>query len=155
MVFRPTAPLVAVAWLSQRVPGVTASQVATRLPRETAAWATSGFVQATVVPSGGPIHSGDARVSLVQVDAWVARLAADGSVQSKPPIKAAAVLAENVLAATDDDAQAFGQTVMLPDGYGPARVLSVYPQTEPSEVSDDPSGFGRVTLDLVITWSPL
>lgn len=155
MVFRPTAPLVAVAWLSQRVPGVTAGQVATRLPRETAAWATSGFVQATVVPSGGPIHSGDARVSLVQVDAWGVNIATDGSAQAKPAIKKAAVLAENVLAATSDEVQAFGQIVTLPDGYGSARVLSVYPQTEPSEVSDDPSGFGRVTLDLVITWSPL
>lgn len=155
MTFRPTAPLVAVAWLSQRVPGVSAGQVATRLPRDTAAWAAAGFVQATVIPSVAPIESGDGRLTVVQVDCWVAKLAADGSVQSKPPIKAAAVLAENVLAATDGAVQDFGKVITLPEGYNPARVLSVYPMTEPSEVPDDPSGFGRVTLDLAIKWSPL
>lgn len=154
MVFRPTAPLVAVAWLSQRVPGVDAARVATRLPRVTE-WATEGFVQATVIPSVAPIHSGDGRLAYVQVDCWVAKLAGDGSVQTKPPIKAAAVLAENVLGATGDDVQVFGRPLDMLAGYGPVRVLSVYPMTEPSEVPDDPSGFGRVTLDLAIKWSPL
>lgn len=154
MTFRPTAPLVAVAWLSQRVPGVDAARVATRLPRVTD-WAAEGFVQATVIPSAAPVHSGDGRLAYVQVDCWGVNLAADGSAQTKPAIKKAAVLAENVLAATGDDVQAFGRPIAMPANYGPVRVLSVYPMTEPSEVSDDPSGFGRVTLDLAIKWSPL
>lgn len=155
MSLRPTAPLIAVAWLSQRVPGVVAAQVATRLPKDVTAWASSGFVQATVIPSAAPVESGDGRLAYVQVDCWTAKLATDGSTQTNPPIKAAAVLAENVLAATDPAVQVFGRPVAMPTGYGPARVLSVYAVTEPSEVPDDPSGYGRVTLDLAIKWSPL
>lgn len=153
--YLPTAPLVAVAWLGQRVPGLAPGMVATRLPRDVATWADAGFVQVTVIPGAGPIDSGDARGIYAQVDCWAVNLSPDGSVGTRPAVNKANRLAELILRACEDDVQAaaFGRPVDMPTNYLPARVLAVYPATEPSEVPDDPSGYGRITLDLVLAWA--
>lgn len=148
----PTTALVAVAWLGQRVPAITSAMVATRLPRDTADWADDGFVQATVIPSGVEVDSGGRRLGMVQVDAWGINLKPDGSAVAVPAMQKATRLAELVRRATEDDVQVFGRTVEMPTGYLPARVLSCYLVTDPSPVTDDPSGFGRVTFDLALDW---
>lgn len=153
--FLPTGALVAVAWLGQCVPGIASSQVATVLPRDVAAWVDEGFVQVTIVPSAAAVHSGDARVAYAQIDCWGVNLAPDGSAQAKPARLKATRLGELIIRATEDDVQRehFGRPVTMPANYLPARVLSVYPQTEPAEVRDDPSGFGRITFDLAFAWT--
>ena len=66
---RPTAELVAQAWLAT-IPGITSSMVATVLPAKAPSWAATGFL--VVATAGGnsemyvPVHR-----SLVQVDAVV------------------------------------------------------------------------------------
>lgn len=150
--FLPTGPLVAVGWLGQRVPGLAPAMVATRLPRDVATWADAGFVQVTIIPAAGPVDSGDTRRAFAQVDCWGVNVAADGSAGSRPAVAKANRLAELIIRATEDDVQAFGLPVDMPLHYLPARVLAAYPSTEPSEVADDPSGYGRVTLDLVLDW---
>lgn len=152
----PTGPLVVVAWLGQCVTGLAPGSVATRLPRDTSAWAATGFVQATLIPAPGPIDSGDARFAYVQIDAWGVALGADGSVSATGGARAKANnLAELVMRATEDDAQRthFGKTLVMPTGYDAARVLAVWPMTEPSEVPDDPTGYARVTFDLALKWA--
>jgi hypothetical protein len=65
-------------------------------------------------------------------------------------------LAELVTRATEDEIQragGFGRPVDMPANYLAARVQAAYPVTEPSEVPDDPSGYGRVTFDLALDWA--
>ena len=150
--YLPTAGLVAQAWLGQRVPGITPGMVAANLPRDLTTWAADGFVQVSIVPGAAPIDSGDRRTTLAQIDSWAVTVDSSGGVAAKPPVGKATKNAELIMRATEDDVQAFGQVVTLPAAYAPARVLAVYPQTEPSEVPGDPGGYARVTLDLRIDW---
>ena len=155
--YLPTAPLVVVGWLSG-VTGLNAGMVATTLPRDRAAWADEGFVQITMIPSTGPIASGDARIAYVQIDAWAVRLEANGvDVSSKRPVARAARLAELIIRGCEDDAQGsrFGRPVTLPANYLAARALSAWPLTEPTDVLDDPTGYARTTFDLALTWARL
>lgn len=148
--YLPNSGLVAQAWLGQRVDGLTPSMVAAALPRDVTAWADQGFVQATIVP-GTPDMDTGARAPLVQVDCWAVALNA-GAVSTKPPVYRAWRLAELIVRATENDRQSFGLPVVLPANYLPARVQSVRPVTEPSEVPGDPSGYARITLDLALDW---
>lgn len=150
--FLPTGALVAVGWIGQRVPGLVAAQVATRLPRKTADWADQGFAQVTIVPGFTEIDSGGRRRTLAQIDAWGVNIATDGSAGTSPAINKATRIAELILRACEDDIQAFGRLVELPASYLLARVLAAYPQTDPAPVPDDPSGYGRVTFDLALDW---
>lgn len=145
--YYPTSPLVAVAWLGQRVPGLAPGIVATRLPRDLAAWADLGFVQATVV-TGTPDVDVPIRRPLVQVDAWAH--SPDGV---RPPVNKAARLAELVRVATELPTARYSSPVETPANYAGAVVLSAYVVTEPYEVTDDPSGFARISLDLVLEWA--
>lgn len=147
--YPPTNALVAVAWLSQRVAELDAAMVATRLPRDPATWADAGFVQATVV-GGTPDIDVPIRRPVVQIDAWAVTYS-DGTISQKPPVGKANRLAEAIRLATESP-QAFGQAVMLPTNYAGARVLSVYPISEPSEI-EDPAGYARLTMDLVFEWT--
>lgn len=146
--FRPTSALVAVAWIGQRVAGVTAGQVATKLPRDLSTWADLGFVQVTILPRAADVD-GLRRLPVAQVDAW-----AHSPEGVKPPVPKAAGLAELVYAATGN-AQLFGKPVAMPASYAGALALSAYPLTEPAEVPDDPAGFARVTFDMALDWAPL
>lgn len=145
--YYPTNALVAVAWLSQRVEGLTSGMVATRLPRDLSAWADLGFVQATVI-TGTPDVDVPIRRPLVQVDAWAH--SPDGV---KPPVNKAARLAELVRVATELPTARYSSPVEMPANYAGAVVLSAYVVTEPYEVTDDPSGFARMSLDLVLEWA--
>lgn len=150
--YLPNSSLVAVAWLSQRVPGLTDAMVSTKLPRDLAKWADEGFVQVTIIPGSFEVDSGGRRRTVAQIDAWGIYAATDGSAQPKPGVNKASRLAELIVRACEEDVQVFGRPVTMPGDYLPARVLSVYPTTDPSPVPDDPSGFGRVTLDLALDW---
>lgn len=144
--YLPTSALVAVAWIGQRVAGITEDMTATALPRDLSKWADLGFVQVTVIPGRPDIDVG-VRRPLIQVDAW-----AHSPEGVKPPVGKATRLAELVLRATENDAQLFGRPVDLGPNYLPVRVLSVIPESEPNAIADDLSGFARVTLDLSLVW---
>lgn len=144
--YYPTNGLVAVAWLAQRVPGLTPGMVATSLPRDTATWADAGFVQVTPV-TGTPDVDLDVRHPIVQVDCW-----AMTPNSAKPPKAKAARLSELIRVATHDGAR-YSQPVVMPEHYLGAIVLSAYMSTEPADVPDDPSGFARVTFDLALDWA--
>lgn len=153
--YLPTSALVAVAWIGQRVPGIVAGQVATRLPRDFATWVDEGFVQVTIIPAAAEVDV-PVRHAIAQIDAWGANVSTDGSSAAKPAVMKATRLAELIVRATEDATQViggFGRPVTMPANYAAARVLAAYPMTEPSEVPDDPSGFGRVTFDLALDWA--
>jgi len=121
--------------------------VATKLPRDLAAWADLGFVQASVV-TGTPDVDVPIRRPLVQIDAWAH--SPDGV---KPPVNKAARLAELVRVATELPTAKYSTPVAMPANYAGAVVLSVWPASEPAEVTDDPSGFARITFDLELRWA--
>lgn len=150
--YYPTSALVAVAWLSQRVPGVVAGQVATRLPREQVKWAAEGFVQVTPI-TGIPDIDLPIRRPILQVDCWAVTLDESGNVSTKQPIHKANRLAELVRVATELETARYSSPVTMPAGYLGAIVLSAYPLTEPTEVPNDPSGYARVTFDLALDWA--
>lgn len=148
----PTSALVVCAWIAENVPGVTAAMVATALPRDPQAWASTGFVQVTIVPGAADVD-GLVRNVYAQVDCWAATLDAAGTVSQKRPVHRANGLAEAIRVATEERSAQYGRPVTLPAGYSGARVLSWYTTTEPNSVPDDPSGYARVTFDLVLTWA--
>lgn len=153
--YLPTNELVAVAWLSQRVPGLSAGQVATTLPGKrqdgTLPWGDEGFVQVQAIPGGMPDIELPVRHPVLQVDCWAATVDAAGNVSMKPPWNKANRLAELIRNATEHG-QIHGRPVVLPEGYLGARVQAVYLITEPTRVPGDPSGYARFTLDLALDW---
>tara|TARA_B100000700_G_scaffold110520_4_gene124544 strand:- start:998 stop:1480 length:483 start_codon:yes stop_codon:yes gene_type:complete len=149
--YLPTSDLVAVAWLRQRVPLLDAGSVATALPSDASLWAEAGFVTARAV-TGIPDIDTFTRRPIVQVDCWAVGMDAAGNVTTKPPWNKAARLAELIRNATED-VQAYGRPVELPAAYLPARVQAAYLYSEPSKVTDDPSGYARITFDMALDWT--
>lgn len=150
--YYPTNALVAAAWIGQRVPGIVAGQVATKLPRDVTTWGAEGFVQVTPV-TGMPDVDIPVRHPLVQVDCWAVTIDGQGNVSTKPPVHKANRLAELIRTATELDTALYSSPVNMPVNYLGAVVLSVYPITEPAEVPDDPSGYARFTFDLALDWA--
>lgn len=145
--YLPTSGLVSMLWLRQRVPGVTAAQVAGVLPEDRTKWADAGFIQVTEIPGArADIDLPQARRPIVQVDFWACKV---GS--AKPPWNLAARLVELVRAAVE--VQEYGKTLDMPASYLGARVQAAYFIDEPSKVLDDPSGYARFTADLEVDWT--
>jgi len=150
--YYPTDELVGVAWLSQRVPGLTAADVATTLPRASSAtesvpWLTKGFVQVQAISTGRSLIDIPVRRPVLQVDCWAASPASS----SKVPWNKAARLVELIRVAAEEDTR-FGQPVDLPNGYLGARVQAVYLATDPNRITGDDSGYARFSLDLAVDW---
>lgn len=152
--YLPTNELVAVAWLGQRVPGITDDMVATTLPRAAGEppvlpWADNGFVQVQAVAGGTPDVDIPVRHPILQVDCWAA--AAQSS--AKPLWNRANRLAELIRDATERHQDGwYGKPVTLPEGYLGARVQAVYLISEPMRMNGDPSGFARFSFDLAVDW---
>ena len=141
--YAPTSDLVAVAWL-RGVAGIEPGQVATTLPSDAASWADLGFVQASTVTGLADVDTPERRQPLVQVDTW-----ANAGTSNRPPWNKAARLAELVRIGTEG---ATGRVLDLGANYGAARVLSVYLESEPRRVDDDPAGYARFTFDVHVDW---
>lgn len=150
--FPPNNDLVAVAWLSQRVPGLVAAQVATTLPADASTWTAEGFVQIQAIPGRVPDIDVPLRLPVYQVDCWAVTADASGNPTFKPHWPKANRLAELIRLGVE--AQVHGKPVELPSGYNGARVQSAYLLSEPARVPDDPSGYARFTLDLALDWVP-
>lgn len=153
--YLPNSSLVVQAWLAQRVPGLVAAQVASRLPKDASAWESEGFVQVTIIPTPAEVDI-PVRHAFAQVDAWAVALKPDGSPSARPPVQKAWRLTSLIERATEDDTQrigGFGRPVTLSGDYVGARVQAAYMMTEPAEVPDDPSGYARVTFDLALDWA--
>lgn len=144
--FPPNSDLVMLAWLAQRVPGVTAGQVAAQLP-DVASWAAEGFVTAQSIPGTQPSVDLPIRKPIIQIDTWGA-----SESSAKPHWPKAFRLAELIRLATE--LQSYGMPVDLGPSYNGARVQAVYLVTEPNRVSGDPSGYAHVTFDVALDWVP-
>lgn len=142
----PTNELVAIAWLSQRVPELNAGMVATSLPADTSTWADLGFVQVQALPGGAPDIDLPIRKPLLQVDTW-----AVSPSSAKPPWAKANHIAELIRLAVE--AQVYSSPVTLPGEYLDAVVLGVRLESEPLRMPGDPSGYARFTFDLAIDWT--
>ncbi|MGH8571199.1 MAG: hypothetical protein ACREX8_01310 [Gammaproteobacteria bacterium] len=144
MTHLPSAELLMVAWL-KGLPGVPPDGVATTLPGDPATWAALGFVQVTTVGGSPAVHT-PLRNPVVAVDCW-----ANNPNSQKPPWGKASALAETIVSACyGDTAQ---RVVTMPAGYSNARLMAVYPLSEPRRVPADEAGFARLSVDLSVSWA--
>lgn len=143
---RPTAELVAVAWLKAAVPYL-GNRVATELPTDNTTWSASGFT--TVGVSGGSpnIYVPLSR-PVVSVDTWGA--APNGG---RPPWNLAAQQAEQIKRAAQGITSTAPRWVTLPGAYAPVRVLGVIPRSEPRRIPGDVSSYARYQMDLELWWT--
>lgn len=142
----PSSVQVFTAWLAT-LPGLSASMVATTLPKDPATWEANGFITATV--AGGSMGVDvPLRDPLIQVDAWACK-----ANTARPPWGKAHALAELVI----NSGWARGQRadVTYRDGYYPARVSAVWAVSEPLPLYDDASSYARVRVDFRLTWMEL
>ncbi|WP_297699638.1 hypothetical protein [Mycobacterium sp.] len=145
-ILRANTELVAMAWLAG-VTGLTSDMVAAVLPKDTTAWAATGFVTVRAVGGAPGIHV-PMRQPVVTVDTWAVR---PGS--AKPPWFLANHLAELVdVGCRAVDAS---RTVTLPTNYGTARVHSAYLVSEPRRAYGDQGDYARYTTDLALNWVDL
>lgn len=154
--YPPNNDLVAVAWLAQRVAGLTADIVGTGLPKDTTKWADTGFLQAHAIPGGrSPDVDLPRRLPVIQLDAWATANTSGTASSIKPPWHLANRLLELVRLATEDAQTGYyGKPITLPENYAAARVQAAYLIGEPGRVEDDPSGYAHLTVDLAIDWVP-
>lgn len=148
----PTNEVVGVAWLAQRVPGLTAAMVATSLPGPdnggALPWQETGFVQLQHISGRGAEVDIPVRRPVFQLDAYFAPKV--GSI--KPPWGEANALLELVRDATEVSTALYGRPLTLPAAFRVARVQAAYLITEPVRITADPSGYARYSLDLAIDW---
>lgn len=144
--YRANTELVAVSWLAG-VAGLTSGMVAATLPKDTSAWAATGFV--TVRATGGsPGIYVPMRSPVVTVDCWAVK---PGSV--KPPWFQANYLAE--LIDVGCRAVTAARAVTLPTDYPAARVHSAYLVSEPRRAYGDQGDYARYTVDMALAWTDL
>jgi hypothetical protein len=143
---RANTELVALAWLAG-VAGFSSAMVGATLPKDTTAWATTGFV--TVRAAGGSpgIHV-PMRSPVVTVDTWGVK-----PTSAKPPWYLANHLAEllDVGCRTADASR----TVTLPTNYGTARVHSAYLISEPRRAYGDAGDYAHYVADMALNWVDL
>lgn len=139
--------LVTVAWLALVFDST--DMVGLTLPQDQTKWSASGFVQPSSFPGGSsdmyvPMYS-----PVVQVDCWAVT-----PTSGKPAWGKAANLAQAIENATYGTAFR-EKTLTLPGSFPPAQLKTVYLNTRPHRVPDDPSGFARFMLELRINWAPV
>jgi hypothetical protein len=142
--FAATTGLVAVAWIGS-VAGIDEGQVGTTLPKPEH-WNEDGFI--TVLTVGGTPHVNFAlRKPVVQIDCWANNLNSN-----KPPWGKSNNLAEIILKGMYVDQLDIQRTLTLRDGFHNAKVLSIYPQSEPRRIRDDNASYARYQFDAIMDW---
>lgn len=145
MTYHPHSEMVAVAWLAG-VTGLTADMVGTDLSTaDNATLAASGYVQVQAVAGTPDIYTPQ-RQPTVQVNCW-----ALNSSSGRPPWNRAWHLANTIWDAVLDH-PTVPRAVTTPTGYNGARVMSVWPQTEPRVLPGDIGSYARISLDLTVAW---
>lgn len=140
---KPTTELVAVAWL-MGVSGLPTDMIGPNLPADESKW-TNGFVQVMTV-GGSPNMYIPVRRPVVSIDFWAGN--ANGN---KAPWGKANALAEIVRDACYEDDSARPVEISVGE-YDDARVMSVYPLTEPRRVPGDAAGYAHYQMDLQLHW---
>jgi hypothetical protein len=133
------------------VDGVPTDKVGTILPNDLSKWASTGFVQLTVV-GGSPSIEQPRFSPVVQVDVWGV-----SPNSPRPPWDLARDLVANIRWNIYNKTYE-NKVYATRTGYYGARVLTVYLTTEPAPVEDnrvdDGSGFARLQFDVMFNWTP-
>lgn len=155
MTYAPNSELVAVAWLGG-ITGLTSAMVSMTLPSDTSTWSATGFVTvgsgdigSSGIIGGTPDPYTRLRNPVASVHTWAVK---PGS--AKPPWRMAANLAELIVAGCYDEDN-MRRVLVLPTGYGCARVMEATVLREPSRVPGDQGGYARFYLDLQLHWVSL
>lgn len=143
----PSTDLTAVEWL-RLINGLPSTSIGTTLPAADAVLRSTGFIQVTGT-GGTPSRDFPLHAPVVTVDCWAAP-AVEGS--AKVPWGRATDYAGLVWLATFDWSL-MNRKVTLPHGYPAAWVRTAIALSEPRRIPDDPSGFARVQVDVLLNWS--
>lgn len=143
--WEPNAELVVESLLG-RIFGTT-DHVASSLPDDFTKWVESGFVTYENL-SGVPGVSLPTRNPVFRLSFW-ATTSRPGS--TRPPWGKAynlASIAEKALQAP----QVRGEFATR-SGYYPHVLITAYPTTDPARVNNDPSGYARVDMSVLVKWA--
>lgn len=142
----PITDVVSQAWLQLAAPGV---HVDDELPtvQNYPALRTVGAIRTVTIPGGGPEADVPMRHPVVTAECWVA----PSEVTAKTTWNRAGQLAGRLVAATYEPAL-MAVRLELPGEYADVRVHTVIALTEPTRV-DEKSGWARLDLDLLFSWS--
>lgn len=144
----PNTDLVAVAWLKRNAKFTAKGVgVATTIPDDLPQL-RAGFLHVVRV-GGSPSIDLPVRAPVVQVSAYAAP--AEGS--SKMPWAQASQLAEWVWEQTFSAADQNVTLAFSVAGYAQARVMTAVALSEPLRVENDPSGYARVDIEVLINWT--
>lgn len=139
----PTAEQVATAWV-KALDGVPSDKVATSLPGDQNAWASTGFVQLTVV-GGSPGVDSQLYAPEFAVDVWATNTSGQA-----PWGRAGSLAAAIVWGCYHAELP-----VLVDPGaeFHLARVHAAIPHSEPRRILGDAAGFARVQFDMGLVWS--
>jgi hypothetical protein len=140
----PNSELVAVNYIKSFNLGPSATfGVGTTLPENTSSW-TDGFVLVQVVGGSSDVDV-PAKRPLVQLDCYVPSVNS-----SKPQWGKAATIAADIV----DKLYLHQHAGMELDlgTFKNANVSSAYAVSEPRRVTNDPAGYARYTVDVILRW---
>lgn len=144
MLHNPNSGLLGIE-LVRALPQVDPTKVASSLPGDVGAWASTGFWQ--VLPVGGtPAAEVRLRRPVLQLSAW----AVNPNSQKAPWGKAQAI-AELVFNGLLDPAT-YPLTPEPMAGYIEARILQAYPISEPRQIPGSQAGYAQVQFDFEMRW---
>jgi hypothetical protein len=135
---------VALAWAAS-LPGLSAAMVGDTLPRDTALWATDGFITPSVVGGGTNLYY---RLGSPVVGLMCWAVTPDSDV---PPWPKARNLAETIRAGTYAPGSRY---LALPFCSENAEVKSSYFVGEPRRVRGDFGDYACFTVDVQLHWTP-
>lgn len=142
----PNGEQVAVRWL-QGVNGITASMVATTLPRDNNTWAASGFVRVDGVVGGEIDAETGYRTSVASLTLWAATPSS-----GRPPWWKAARLGSRIIADCAPPGRGH-RLLTIGTGYRNVRVVGAVPLGDPRRVPSDPGAYARYQMDLSLSWA--
>lgn len=146
----PHGELVAQAWL-RGLEGIPTNGVGTTLPKDNSTWAASGFVQIEIaggtpgvyMPTSNPVISIKCFACAVN--------------SSQPPWGKANQLAEIIKLSGYGSVDSYNspqRVVALAPQYQNARVLGVYPLSEPQRMPSDEARFALYKIDMQFVYVP-
>jgi len=138
----PNTEQVVTAWLKS----VGFSKVGATLPEDVSQWATDGFLQVTPVGGTPGLYVPIAR-PVVQLDFWAAN-----TNSAKAPKQRANQYAEQVRQACYQLLNV-GVSLVLPDPYKPARIMTAYFLSEPRPIPDPNASYAHYQCDLQVNWT--
>jgi len=138
--------LAARSWL-RTIPGLPVNQINMVVPEDNSTWSASGFVQIAITGDSSN-HYYRLRRPVITASCWAVKPG-----NQNPDWVKASNLAETIALACWDFNPPEGHLV-LPSGYGTARILQAEIIQPPRRAYGDEGDYAKYTVDFQLTWNP-